>query len=245
MFITRYSNTINNLGTFNIGSTAILDNLLSGIINNTGTFNATDGRTILINNGIINNSCDGIVNVTIPINGNPVVQLSCDTEPPTIILLGDNPQEILINEPYIELGATITDNSGEVIIPTIDASLVDIATSGDYLVSYNAEDSTGNIAITVFRTVTVLSQDEAIDNLTEELENAITSGDLGSNTGGLLAKLDQIMNKLDSGNVNSACNQLNAFINQLDGIISNGTPEEIAAAQIVLDAANGIQSSYC
>ena len=53
-----------------------------------------------------------------------------DSEPPVIMLNGYNPQELLLDEPYTELGATVTDNSGETINPTIDSSLVDITTPG-------------------------------------------------------------------------------------------------------------------
>ena len=53
------------------------------------------------------------------------------------------------------------------------------------------------------------------------------------------------MNKIDSGNTNVACNQLGAFINQLEGIVNNGTSEEAAAVNPILEAANAIQASYC
>ena len=69
-------------------------------------------------------------------------------------------------------------------------------------------------------------------------------GDIDNYAGGLLAKLEQIMNKLDDENVNAACNQLGAFINQLSSLIANGElSSEIGNP--ILDAATGIQSSYC
>ena len=54
---------------------------------------------------------------------------------------------------YTEQGATVTDNSGEVIAPTIDSSAVDTSITGTYEVTYDAEDSSGDSAIQVSRTV--------------------------------------------------------------------------------------------
>jgi len=63
----------------------------------------------------------------------------------------------------------------------------------------------------------------------------------------LLAKLNQIIDRLNNNNINTnaTCNQLESFILQLEGVIINGSPEEINAVQPMLDAANGIQASYC
>lgn len=75
----------------------------------------------------------------------------------------------------------------------------------------------------------------------EDLDDLITSGNIGNNANGLQAKLNQIIAKLDQGNVNAACNQLGAFINQVENIVSNGNTD----AQPLLDLANSISFSYC
>ncbi|MDH5431111.1 MAG: DUF5011 domain-containing protein [Nitrosopumilus sp.] len=173
---------------------------------------------------------------------------SCDGDitPPVITLNGPNPQELIVNQIYEEFEATVTDDSGEDLSGAlvIDSSAVKIAHAGTYQVSYNVMDSSLNEADTVYRTVTVLTQQQALDNIEQEINDAITNGEIGNNANGLLSKLDQIMNKLDSNNTNAACNQLNAFINQVDGLITSGdlTSE---VGQPILDAAIGIQSNYC
>lgn len=80
-----------------------------------------------------------------------------DRIPPVIVLVGDNPQVIVSGSPYVELGATATDNVdgdlSDVIV--IDASAVDTSTVGRCEVSYDVEDASGNAAATVVRTVIV------------------------------------------------------------------------------------------
>jgi 6-phosphogluconolactonase (cycloisomerase 2 family)/predicted secreted Zn-dependent protease len=94
-------------------------------------------------------------------SGNAAVQLTRtvtvrDTTPPVVVLLGDNPQLIECPSPYVELGATASDTCdlalGAVVI---DASAVDTTTPGDYVVTYNVSDASGNVATQLTRTVTV------------------------------------------------------------------------------------------
>src|SRR5688572_25377163 len=71
-----------------------------------------------------------------------------DDEPPTITLIGDNPQTITLQTFYDELGATADDpEDGDISgIINIDASEVDPDTKGSYTVSYSVTDSDGNFA---------------------------------------------------------------------------------------------------
>lgn len=94
--------------------------------------------------------------------GNPAVTVRrtvvCrDTIPPVITLQGDNPQFIVFGNPYIELGASAADIAdGDLTADIIiDASAVDTSIAADYLVTYDVSDSSGNVAATVMRTVTV------------------------------------------------------------------------------------------
>ena len=84
----------------------------------------------------------------------PVVE---DTTPPVITLTGDNPQLVEAGEAYNELGATAIDNvDGDLSTSIIvDASTVDTTVPGDYTVTYNVSDASGNTATTVTRTVRV------------------------------------------------------------------------------------------
>ena len=81
-----------------------------------------------------------------------------DTAPPVITLIGDNPQAILAGSPYVELGFSASDNidgdiSNNVIVETTG---VDLSMTGNYPVTYDVTDSSGNSAATVTRFVRVL-----------------------------------------------------------------------------------------
>ncbi|MGB7394189.1 MAG: immunoglobulin-like domain-containing protein, partial [Pricia sp.] len=90
-----------------------------------------------------------------------VVQEVEDTVAPEIILLGDNPQEILLDIEYVESGATASDDiDGDLSDQIeIDATAVDTAEEGSYEVIYSVSDADGNVA-TAVRTVLVVSGSE-------------------------------------------------------------------------------------
>ena len=79
-----------------------------------------------------------------------------DTTPPELILNGRATVNIVLNDPYTELNATVTDNSGESLSVEV---IGDVNTSalGEYHVSYNATDSSGNTGWT-HRTVNVVDE---------------------------------------------------------------------------------------
>jgi hypothetical protein len=85
-----------------------------------------------------------------------------DTTAPVITLDGSNPQTILVDNSYSELGATITDNYDTALSATIDSSAVDTNTPGDYSVTYNVTDSHSNIAIAQTRIVKVRDQEAPV-----------------------------------------------------------------------------------
>ncbi len=74
-----------------------------------------------------------------------------DTTAPIITLTGDNPQVIELGEGYTELGAT-TDDGTAISIDT--SSFIDAI--GNYTITYDATDASGNIAAQVIRSVTVV-----------------------------------------------------------------------------------------
>ena len=82
---------------------------------------------------------------------------SSDTTNPVITLIGVNPQVINVGDSYIELGGFgIDDIDGDISnLMEIDNSTIDTSIPGNYIVSYNIKDAAGNLAKTVFRTVTV------------------------------------------------------------------------------------------
>ena len=81
-----------------------------------------------------------------------------DTTAPIITLVGANPQTIEVGSVYTELGATAFDvGDGDLTASiVIDASAVDTAVVGSYVVTYDVTDSEGNAATQVIRTVNVV-----------------------------------------------------------------------------------------
>jgi hypothetical protein len=81
-----------------------------------------------------------------------------DTTPPVITLLGDDPQTIEGGDSYVELGASAVDDvDGDISADLeIDSSAVDTSLVGSYPVTYDVQDSSGNAAIQVSRTVNVV-----------------------------------------------------------------------------------------
>lgn len=78
-----------------------------------------------------------------------------DITPPQITLNGVNPQRVLIDESYVEAGATALDNiDGE--IPVSITGQVSSDTIGVYQITYSATDSSNNTA-TLSRTIKVAS----------------------------------------------------------------------------------------
>ena len=69
-----------------------------------------------------------------------------DTTAPVITLVGADPQVIEVGSPYVELGATASDNydgdiTGSILI---DATAVNTSVVGSYVVTYDVTDSEGN-----------------------------------------------------------------------------------------------------
>ncbi len=93
-----------------------------------------------------------------------------DTTVPVITLLGSDPQVIIVGSDYTELNATAQDDvDGDISADiVIDASAVDTTTLGQYTVTYDVTDSSGNAAIQVTRTVNVV---DTTVNMTEVSSN--------------------------------------------------------------------------
>ena len=78
-----------------------------------------------------------------------------DDIPPVITLSGDSIVNHTIYTPYVDAGATITDN-GDPNPILIDTNNININVLGTYQVIFNATDNLGNQAIPVTRTVNVI-----------------------------------------------------------------------------------------
>jgi hypothetical protein len=82
--------------------------------------------------------------------------LLIDITSPVITLLGDDPQTVILDSAYTELGANVTDNLDSSPTLTIDSSAVNVSTVGSYNVLYDAVDEAGNSATQVARMVNVV-----------------------------------------------------------------------------------------
>jgi len=94
------------------------------------------------------------------------VNVLADTDNPTITLLGSNPQEMNEGASYSENGATCIDPSegditGNVVV---DQNDLDVDTRGTYTVLYDCQDSVGNNAPTVQRTLVVNKSSQGISS---------------------------------------------------------------------------------
>ena len=91
---------------------------------------------------------------------------------PIITLIGANPQSIVVGEAYTELGATVSDHVDDDLTVSIDNSTVNTSLIGIYIVTYNVNDTAGNAATEVKRTVNVVAKTYTIcdvENLGNDL----------------------------------------------------------------------------
>lgn len=80
-----------------------------------------------------------------------------DKVAPVITLLGTTPVDTVQNIAYNDAGATASDNlDGDITANIVTVNPVDIATLGQYIVTYNVTDAAGNSATEVTRTVNVV-----------------------------------------------------------------------------------------
>jgi surface protein len=75
--------------------------------------------------------------------------------PPTITLIGDGIVQVIIDETYVDLGATATDQLDGALGVLIYTGDVDTSKIGTYRISYNIKNSIGLVATTVYRSVVV------------------------------------------------------------------------------------------
>ena len=79
-----------------------------------------------------------------------------DTTAPVITLVGDSQITVEVGTTYTDLGATASDNSdGDITADINVTNPVDTSVIGSYTVTYNVDDSNGNAATGVIRTVNV------------------------------------------------------------------------------------------
>ncbi|MCJ8307396.1 MAG: DUF5011 domain-containing protein [Nitrosopumilus sp.] len=96
------------------------------------------------------------VNFVVSLPDNTPGGISISNSIPTITLLGNQIENIEINNPYTDAGATAADaEDGNLTGDIITSNPVDTTTLGSYTITYDVTDSSGNNAIQKSRTVTV------------------------------------------------------------------------------------------
>ncbi|WP_223891011.1 immunoglobulin-like domain-containing protein, partial [Sulfurovum sp. TSL6] len=142
------------------GATAV-DNIDGNITGNIVTVNPVDTDVL------------GQYTVTYDVNdsaGNAATQVTrivnvVDGTIPIITLLGDTPINVLKGSVYIDAGATAVDNvDGNITGNIVTVNPVDTDVLGQYIVTYDVNDSAGNEATQVTRTVNVV-EDTSIDTV--------------------------------------------------------------------------------
>ncbi len=143
-------------------------------------------------------------------NGNTVAsqfELTYDTVPPVITLVGTNPVNIEYGETYVDDGATASDtNDGDITGSIVTVNPVNTNTLGTYTVTYNVSDAAGNTATQVTRTVNVIQRAITVSagtntkvydqNTSSATTPSITSGSLA---GGDSATWSQVYNNKNVG----------------------------------------------
>ena len=80
-----------------------------------------------------------------------------DTTPPVITLRGSNPVTVQVGTTYVDAGANAIDNhDGNITSSIVTSNPVNTSILGNYTVTYDVQDSSGNVASTVARTVRVI-----------------------------------------------------------------------------------------
>ena len=84
------------------------------------------------------------------------IVIVADRIKPEIILIGGSTVNLIEGESYVDAGATATDNvDGDITGNIVIDSTVNTDVVGEYKVTYNVSDTSGNAAIEVIRTVNV------------------------------------------------------------------------------------------
>jgi len=129
----------------------------------TYTDNYDEPGDAVISGDTVDTSTLGVYNVSYTYtdtSGNQSVEMSrtvtvIDTTAPVITLTGGDTIYIEVGESYTELGAMYTDNDGTAGDAIVSGDTVDTDTVGNYVVEYDIEDTNGNSAATVSRTIIV------------------------------------------------------------------------------------------
>ena len=124
-----------------------------------------DVTATIVSGGTVDSAVSGTYILTYNVSdaaGNAATQVTrtvtvVDTTVPVITLNGANPLDHEVGTLFTDPGATASDNIDGVITGNIGVTgAVDASTIGSYSLTYNVQDSSGNAAVTVTRSVNVV-----------------------------------------------------------------------------------------
>jgi len=128
-------------------------NISANIIMDTSAVDITTLGSYLVTFDVNDSSNNSATQVTRTVN----VLAAPDTTPPVITILGNNPETVEAGTNYSDAGATAQDDvDGDITASIIVNDTVDANTIGTYTVMFDVNDSSGNPAQQVNRTVNVV-----------------------------------------------------------------------------------------
>ncbi|HNR29341.1 MAG TPA: DUF5011 domain-containing protein, partial [Candidatus Hydrogenedentes bacterium] len=144
---------------------------------------ACEGEVPVQASGLVNTATPGVYTITYDAAdsaGNQAAQVIrtvnvVDATPPVITLNGAAQMTIECGTPFVDPGATALDTC-EGDVPVQAAGTVDTATPGNYIVTYDATDNSGNQAAQVTRVVTVVDTTPPVITLDGAAQMTIECG---------------------------------------------------------------------
>jgi M6 family metalloprotease-like protein len=134
-----------------------LDNVDGDVTANIIIINPVD--TTIVGMYVIRyNVQDTAGNQAIEVTRNVYVEALPDTTAPVITLLGNTPVTVIQGDTYTDAGASANDNvDGDITDNIVVHNPVDTAVIGTYIITYDVNDTAGNVATQVSRTVNVVA----------------------------------------------------------------------------------------
>jgi hypothetical protein len=165
-----------------------------------------------------------------------------DTTPPSLILIGAAEIEVIEGNSYDDPGANAFDIvDGNLTTEIVITNPVDTTVPDVYTVSYDVTDNAGNTTDTLTRTVTVIGQAAAAEDLVETVESF---GLPNSVSRSLIQLMTNVARYLDDDEANDAEAQdlLDRFIKQVQKRLNKGRLTQ-AQAELLIAKAEELQSA--
>ena len=127
-----------------------------------------------------------------------------DTTAPVITLIGNSADIVECTTVYADPGATATDGCDGDLTVVVDGT-VDTSVPGVHTINYDVQDSAGNVAVTVTRTVTVIDSVIPVITLLGSASTTVECGAEYVDAGAAVADdCDSTVEVVTSGTVNTA-----------------------------------------